>query len=118
MIPQVVSAAIATENKHLANAVATDTVPTCANQEDHVSLATYASRRLHIMADNLSRLLAVEIMAAAQGIELRRPLRSSPPLERAVAAVREVCPFLDDDRPLGEAIEAVAGMVLAGRFRP
>ena len=118
MIPQVVSAALATENKHLANAVATDTVPTCANQEDHVSLATYAARRLHTMADNLSRLLAVELTAAAQGIELRRPLRSSEPLERAVATVREVCPFLDDDRPLGAEIEAVAGMVLAGRFGP
>jgi histidine ammonia-lyase len=117
MIPQVVSAALATENKHLANAVATDTVPTCANQEDHVSLATYAARRLHTMADNLARLLAVEITAAAQGIELRRPLRSSAPLERAVAAVREACPFLADDRPLGAEIEAVAGMVLAGRFR-
>ena len=118
MIPQVVSAALATENKHLANAVATDTVPTCANQEDHVSLATYAARRLHTMADNLSRLLAVELTAAAQGIDLRRPLRSSEPLERAVATVREVCPVLDDDRPLGAEIEAVAGMVLAGSFRP
>jgi histidine ammonia-lyase len=57
-------------------------------------------------------------MAAAQGIELRRPLRSSAPLEQAVATVREACPFLDDDRPLGADIEAVAGMVLAGRFRP
>jgi histidine ammonia-lyase len=118
MIPQVVSAALATENKHLANAVATDTVPTCANQEDHVSLATYAARRLHLMADNLARLLAVEIAAAAQGIELRRPLRSSRTLELALATVREVCPFLDDDRPLGTEIEQVAGMVLAGRFRP
>ena len=77
MIPQVVAAALATENKHLANAVATDTVPTCANQEDHVSLATYAARRLHTMAENLARLLAIELMAAAQGIELRRPLQSS-----------------------------------------
>jgi histidine ammonia-lyase len=118
MIPQVVSAALTTENKHLANAVATDTVPTCANQEDHVSLATYAARRLHAMADNLSRIVAIELTAAAQGIELRRPLRSSAPLERAVAAVRETCPFLDDDRPLGEAIEAVAATVLEGRFRP
>ncbi len=118
MIPQVVSAALATENKHLANAVATNSVPTCANQEDHVSLATYAARRLHTMAANLARILAVELTAAAQGIDLRRPLRSSEPLERAVATVREVCPALDDDRPLGEDIEAVAGMVLAGRFRP
>ena len=118
MIPQVVAAALATENKHLANAVATDTVPTCANQEDHVSLATYAARRLHTMAENLARLLAIELMAAAQGIELRRPLQSSQRLEQAIATVREVCPFLSDDRPLGEAIEAVAAQVLAGRYRP
>jgi histidine ammonia-lyase len=118
MIPQVVAAALATENKHLAHPVATDTVPTCANQEDHVSLATYAARRLHAMAENLARLLAVELLAAAQGIELRRPLRSSARLEEPVAAVRGVCPFLADDRPLGEAIEAVARMVLEGRFRP
>ena len=84
MIPQVVSAALATENKHLANAVATDTVPTCANQEDHVSLATYAARRLHLMADNLARLLAVEIMAAAQGD--RAP--PAAPLERCPGAGR------------------------------
>jgi histidine ammonia-lyase len=118
MIPQVVAAALATENKHLAHPVAIDTVPTCANQEDHVSLATYAARRLHAMADNLARLLAVELLAAAQGVELRRPLRSSARLEEAVAAVREACPFLVNDRPLGEAIEAVAGMVMEGRFRP
>lgn len=118
MIPQVVAAALATENKHLAHAVATDTVPTCANQEDHVSLATYAARRLHLMAENLARLLAVELLAAAQGIELRRPLRSSVPLEQAFALIREACPFLTDDRPLGEPIEAVAAMALAGRFRP
>lgn len=118
MIPQVVAAALATENKHLAHPVATDTVPTCANQEDHVSLATYAARRLHPMADNLARLLAVELMAAAQGIELRRPLRSSEALERAVALVREVSPFLRDDRPLGGEIESVARLVLQGAFRP
>ena len=118
MIPQVVAAALASENKHLAHAVATDTIPTCANQEDHVSLATYAARRLHGMADNLARLLAIELMAAAQGIELRRPLRSSVALERAHAIVREVCPFLDEDRPLGQDIEAVADLVLAGRLRP
>lgn len=118
MIPQVVAAALAAENKHLAHAAATDTVPTCANQEDHVSLATYAARRLHPMADNLARLLAVELMAAAQGIELRRPLRSSAPLERAVAVVRTVSPFLGEDRPLGEEIEAVAAIALAGDLRP
>ncbi|MEK0085301.1 histidine ammonia-lyase [Benzoatithermus flavus] len=118
MLPQVVAAALATENKHLAHPVATDTIPTCANQEDHVSLATYAARRLHPMAENLARLLAVELLAAAQGIELRRPLRSSAPLERALVAIREVCPFLTDDRPLGEPIEAVAAMALEGRFRP
>ena len=70
------------------------------------------------MADNLARLLAVELMAAAQGIELRRPLRSSARLEAAVAAVREVCPFLDRRPAAGRGDRGRGGMVLAGRFRP
>ena len=64
------------------------------------------------------RAAEIEAWAAAQGIELRRPLRSSAALERAHAIVREVCPFLDEDRPLGQDIEAVADLVLAGRLRP
>jgi histidine ammonia-lyase len=110
----VTAAASQMENKHLANPVGTESLPTSANQEDHVSMATYAARRLVDMADNLAHLLAVELMAAAQGIEFRRPLRSSPRLETAFDRVRSVSPRLDDDRPLGAEITALAREIQAG----
>ena len=116
MIAQVTAAALQMENKHLAGPVSTESLPTSANQEDHVSMATYAARRLGDMADNLAHLLAVELMAAAQGIEFRRPLRSSPRLEAAVATVRASSARLEDDRPLGPEIAALAGSILAGRL--
>jgi histidine ammonia-lyase len=118
MIAQVTAAALQAENKHLAAPVATESLPTSANQEDHVSMAAYAARRLHPMADNLAKILAIELLCAAQGIDLRRPLRSSEPLEQAHARVRALSPRLADDRPLGPEIEAVAAAVLAGELRP
>ena len=118
MIAQVTAAALQAENKHLAAPVAIESLPTSANQEDHVSMATYAARRLLPMARNLARLLAIELMCAAQGIDFRRPLRSSEPLEAAHARIREVSPRLVEDRPLGPEIERLAGMVLAGELRP
>ncbi len=89
MIAQVTAAALQAENKHLANPVATESLPTSANQEDHVSMATYAARRLHAMTRNLARILAIELLCAGQGIELRRPLTSSAPLEAALAKIRK-----------------------------
>ena len=118
MIPQVVAAALATENKHLANAVATDTVPTCANQEDHVSLATYAARRLHTMAENLARLLAIELMAAAQGIELRRPLASSAAAGAGHRHGARGLPVPQRRPAAGRGDRGRGRQVLAGRFRP
>jgi histidine ammonia-lyase len=116
MIAQVTAAALQMENKHLASPVAVESLPTSANQEDHVSMATYAARRLMEMNDNLAHLLAVELMAACQGVEFRRPLRSSPHLEAAIATVREFSPKLEDDRMLGPEITALAAAVLAGRL--
>lgn len=116
MIAQVTAAALQMENKHLANPVGIESLPTSANQEDHVSMATYAARRLSDMADNLAHLLAVELMAAAQGIEFRRPLVSSQRLERAMAHLRALSPKLEDDRPLGPEIALVARAVLAGQW--
>jgi histidine ammonia-lyase len=118
MIAQVTAAALQAELKHMAAPVASESLPTSANQEDHVSMAAYAARRLHPMADNLARLLAIELISAAQGIDFRRPLRSSEPLERAHALVRRTSPHLEDDRPLGGEIEALAERVLAGELRP
>ena len=114
MIAQVTAAALQLENKHLANPVSTESLPTSANQEDHVSMATYAARRLGRMTRNLAHLAAIELIAAAQGIEFRRPLRTSPLLEQAHAQVRAVSPALGDDRPLGPEIEALAARLLEG----
>lgn len=118
MIAQVTAAALQAESKHLAAAVSLESLPTSANQEDHVSMAAYAARRLHPIADNLARILAIELLCAAQGFDLRRPLRSSAPLEAAHAKIRALSPRLDDDRPLGPEIEAVATMLLRGELRP
>ncbi len=114
MLAQVTAAALASENKHLANPVSTDTIPTSGNQEDHVSMATYAARRLHAMCDNLARILAIELLAAAQGIEYRRPLRSSEPLEAVHARLRAEFPPLTRDRPLGPEIEALGRRLCSG----
>ena len=81
-------------------------------------MAAYAGRRLHGMAENLARLVAIELLCAAQGIDFRRPLRSSEALERAHARIRQLSPRLEDDRPLGPDIERVAAAVLAGELRP
>ena len=116
MLAQVTAAALAAENKHLAGPVSTDSIPTSGNQEDHVSMATYAARRLHAMCDNLARILAVELLAAAQGIEYRRPLRSSAALEEVHAWLRTGSPPLTEDRPLGPEIEALAARLLDGHL--
>jgi histidine ammonia-lyase len=116
MLAQIAAAALASEDQHLAHPVAIDSRPTSANQEDHVSMATYAARRLHEMTDNAAHIVAIELLAAAQGIELRRPLRSSTPLEAALAQVRRHAAFLTDDRPLAGEIAALAGALLAGHL--
>jgi histidine ammonia-lyase len=116
MIPQVTAAALAAENKQRATPASIDTIPTSANQEDHVSMATHGAWRLHAMAENLAHIVAIELMAAAQGIDLRSPLTTSAPLTRAHALVRSVTAVLTDDRPFGEDISALAKRVLAGDF--
>jgi histidine ammonia-lyase len=98
MMPQVTAAALASENKCLAHPASVDSLPTSANQEDHVSMATFAARRLGDMAVNTAGILAVEYLCAAQGIDFRKPLRTSPPLEKAVSELRREVPFYDRDR--------------------
>jgi histidine ammonia-lyase len=118
MLAQIAAAALASENQHLAHPASIDSRPTSANQEDHVSMATHAARRLLEMTDNAAHIVAIELLAAAQGIELRRPLESSAPLEAALARVRKHAAFLTDDRPLAGEIGALAGEVLGGAFAP
>ena len=116
MIAHVTAAALASENKSLAHPASVDSLPTSANQEDHVSMATFAARRLADMADNTAAIVAIELLAAAQGIDFRRPRRSSSKLEEAHAMIRAVAPHLDGDRFLATDIEAVTPLVRRGDF--
>ena len=113
MIAQVTAAALASENKSLAHPASVDSLPTSANQEDHVSMATFAARRLAPMSENTRGILAIELLAAAQGIDFRRPLKSSPALERAHALLRAQVSFYDHDRHFAPDI-AAAKAVVAG----
>jgi len=111
MIAEVTTAALMSENKHLANPCSTDSTPTSANQEDHVSMAAHGARRLHRMNENLSNIIAVELLCAAQGVEFRAPLKTSGPLQKVIAEIRKVSPTLTDDREVAADIEAVAQLV-------
>ncbi|MAU52677.1 MAG: histidine ammonia-lyase [Roseovarius sp.] len=114
MIAEVTTAALMSENKHLANPCSTDSTPTSANQEDHVSMAAHGARRLGRMARNLAVILGVEAICAAQGIEFRAPLRTSPRLRAVLVALRaEVAP-LGADRFLAPDLERAAGMIRSG----
>ncbi len=114
MLPQVTAAALVAENKQRAAAASIDSIPTSANQEDHVSMAAHAARRLLPMAENLTQILAIELLAACQGCDFHAPLTSSAPLERVRARVRAEVPHLDDDRYLATDIAAAADLVRSG----
>jgi histidine ammonia-lyase len=116
MAAQIAAAALASENKSLAHPASVDSIPTAANQEDHVSMATYAARRLGEIADNVRGVAAIELIAAAQGIEFRRPLRSSPAIEEAHALIRTRVPRLDRDRSLAADIATMKAMIAEGAF--
>ncbi|PCK33507.1 histidine ammonia-lyase [Pseudoalteromonas piscicida] len=105
MIAQVTAAALASENKTLAHPGSVDSLPTSANQEDHVSMATFAARRLQEMADNTQGVLAVEYLAAAQGLDFRAPLKPSHKVAQAHQILRAVVPFYDKDRYFAPDIE-------------
>ncbi|GGH06901.1 histidine ammonia-lyase [Alsobacter metallidurans] len=114
MIPQVTAAALVSENKQRAYPASVDSIPTSANQEDHVSMAAHGARRLLPMAENAVQVVAIELLAAAQGCGFHAPLRSSPPLERAVAALRATVPALGEDRYFAPDMAAAAGLVRGG----
>ena len=118
MIAQVTAAALASENKSLAHPASVDSLPTSANQEDHVSMATFAARRLTPMAGNTAAIVAIELLAAAQGIEFRAPLKTSPKLSEAFELIREQAKFWDRDRAFAPDLAAVRGCVEAGDFLP
>ncbi len=114
MIAEVTTAALMSENKHLANPCVTDSTPTSANQEDHVSMAAHGARRLMPMLDNLNRILGVELLCAAQGVDFRAPLTTSAALGRVVARVRQEVATLGDDRYMAPDLERAAYMIASG----
>jgi histidine ammonia-lyase len=114
MIPQVTAAALVSENKQRATPASVDSIPTSANQEDHVSMAAHGSRRLLPMAENAVAVIAIELLAAAQGCDFHAPLTSSPALESVRAALRAEVPHLDEDRHFYPDIQAAIGLVRSG----
>ncbi len=114
MIAHVTAASLASENKSLAHPASVDSLPTSANQEDHVSMATFAARRLQPMIRNTAHILGIELLAGAQGIDFLRPLTSSPALEQAHTLLRQHCPAMPTDRYLAPDIEAATALVTDG----
>ncbi|MCC7045375.1 MAG: histidine ammonia-lyase [Alphaproteobacteria bacterium] len=117
MIAQVTAAALASENKTLAHPASVDSLPTSANQEDHVSMAAFAARRLAEMADNTAGVVAVELMGAAQGVDFRKPLKTSARLRQAMAELRRHVKFLDRDRYLAPDLAAAKALIQSGWCR-
>jgi histidine ammonia-lyase len=118
MIAHVTAAALASDNKALSFPHTVDSLPTSANQEDHVSMATSAARRLGEMVENSATIVGIEAMAAAQGIEFHRPLLSSAPLEQTVRDIRTHVAFYDHDRFLAPDIEAIKRWALSAPAHP
>jgi len=116
MVAQVTAAALASENKSLAHPASVDSLPTSANQEDHVSMATFAARRLADICENVEGILAIEWLAAAQGLDFRAPLRSSTHIEAAKALLRTHVPFYDHDRYFAPDIAQAARLIHEGRL--
>ena len=117
MIAQVTAAALVAENRMVAHPCSVDTVPTSANQEDHVSMATHGARRLLDMAENTATVVGIELLAAAQGIEFHRPLATSPALEQVFAIVREAAAPYASDHYFAPDIARATDGVRAGRYR-
>ncbi len=116
MIPQVTAAALASENKSLAFPASVDSIPTSAGQEDHVSMAPIAARKAARIAANTAGIIAVELIAAAQGVDYHAPLATSPALMAIHAKVRAISPHLETDRYWADEMAAIQAAVLAGEF--
>jgi histidine ammonia-lyase len=114
MLAQVTAAALVSENKQRAHPASVDSIPTSANQEDHVSMAAHAARRLIDMTDNCGTVIAIELLVAAQGCDFHAPLTSSPSLEAVRALLRREVPHLDEDRSLYPDQQAATRLVRSG----
>ena len=111
MIAEVTSAALMSENKHLANPCVTDSTPTSANQEDHVSMAAHGAYRLFKMNKNLSSIFGIELLCASQGIDAREPLKTSPALDKVIVCLRKHIPRLKEDRYMATDINKVTNLL-------
>jgi len=111
MMAQVTAAALVAENRMLCHPASVDSIPTSANQEDHVSMATHGARRVLMMAANTLNIIAIEFLAACQGIDFRKPLKTSQSLQQAHDALRAQVPFAAADHLLAHDIEAAAHVV-------
>jgi histidine ammonia-lyase len=116
MIAQIVAAALINECQVLAHPSSASSIPTDGGKEDHVSMGMTGALKLRQIVENAERIVAIELMCAAQGLEFRRPLKASREVERAYAAVRSVVPRLEQDRVLAPEIEALAVAVRTGSF--
>ncbi len=116
MVAQVTAAALASENKSLAHPASVDSLPTSANQEDHVSMSTFAARRLAAIADNCAGIVAIELLAAAQGVDFRAPLKTSAALQDVHREIRARVPFYKEDRHFAPDIAAAKALVVSGAF--
>ena len=111
MIAEVTTAALMSENKHLAHPTVIDSTPTSANQEDHVSMAAHGARRLRRMNANLAQIVGIEALCAAAGVEFRAPLTTSGPLAAVIARLRADVPALEQDRYLAPDLAKAAELV-------
>jgi histidine ammonia-lyase len=116
MIAQVTAAALVSENKQRAYPASVDSIPTSANQEDHVSMAAHGARRLATMAENVANVLGIEFLAASQGCDFHAPLKSSATLESARTLLRSEIPTLNEDRYFAADIAAATRFVTTGQL--
>lgn len=116
MAQQIAAAALVSECKGLAHPASVDSIPTGADREDHVSMGAWAAQKARMVVENAERVIAIELLAAAQGIDLRRPLKTSPSLEEAHRRIRAEVPSLDVDRPGSADIEALVGVIRSDDF--
>jgi histidine ammonia-lyase len=116
MIAHVCAASLLNEAKVLSHPASVDSVPTSGGKEDHVSMGMTAALKLRQIVENAEHVLAIELITAAEGLEYRRPLRSSEPIERAAARLRGIVPRLTEDRSLSGDIEALARAIRQAEF--
>ena len=114
MIPQYTTAALVTENKTLCFPASADSVPTSLGQEDHVSMGSISGRKLHQVIDNLEYIQAIELLYAAQAMDFRRPLKSTPVIEACHSFVREHVPFIQEDRIFATDINQLYQLIING----